>query len=62
VEIRDREGEGNVYLSKKDIKGETRLAVTAHAEGDVGVCFMNTLDQCELCPMPLNDVAPMLIS
>jgi len=44
VEIRDREGDGNVYLSKKDIKAETRLAVTAHAEGDVGVCFTNTLD------------------
>jgi len=31
-------------LNKRDIKGETRLAVTAHAEGDVGVCFKNTLD------------------
>jgi len=49
VEVRDREGgPGNVYLSKRDIKGETRLAVTAHAEGDVGVCFKNTLDACTL--------------
>jgi len=47
VEILDREGEGNVYLSKKDIKGETRLAVTAHSEGDVGVCFRNHLDPVE---------------
>ena len=62
VEIRDREGDGNVYLSKKDIKAETRLAVTAHAEGDVGVCFTNTLDACELCPPLLNNLAPMLIS
>jgi hypothetical protein len=47
VEVRDREGgPGNIYLSKRDIKGETRLAVTAHAEGDVGVCFKNTLDAC----------------
>lgn len=45
VEVRDREGgAGNIYLNKRDIKGETRLAVTAHAEGDVGVCFKNTLD------------------
>jgi len=44
VEIRDRQGDGNVYLSKKDIKGETRLAVTAHADGDVGVCFTNSMD------------------
>lgn len=31
-------------MNKKDIKAETRLAVTAHADGDVGVCFKNTLD------------------
>jgi p24 family protein delta-1 len=61
VEIRDRQGDGNVYLSKKDIKGETRLAVTAHAEGDVGVCFTNTIDPCELWPSMLTNMAPMLI-
>lgn len=44
VEIMDREGDKNVYLSKKDIKGETRLAITAHQEGEVGVCFKNYLD------------------
>ncbi|KAF8317710.1 hypothetical protein DL93DRAFT_2125081 [Clavulina sp. PMI_390] len=47
VEVRDKESDGganNVYLSKKNINGETRLAVTAHGEGDVGVCFKNTLD------------------
>ncbi|KAH7913104.1 emp24/gp25L/p24 family/GOLD-domain-containing protein [Hygrophoropsis aurantiaca] len=43
IEIRDAGADRNVYLSKKDIKAETRLAVTAHAEGDVGVCFKNTL-------------------
>ena len=46
VEIREREG-GNVYLNKKNIQGETRLAVTAHREDDVGVCFKNTLEQRE---------------
>ncbi|KAH7928607.1 hypothetical protein BV22DRAFT_1082631 [Leucogyrophana mollusca] len=43
IEIRDSGADKNVYLSKKDIKGETRLAVTAHSEGDVGVCFKNYL-------------------
>ena len=41
VEIVDSSPDKNVYLRKKDIKGETRLAVTAHAEGEVGVCFRN---------------------
>ena len=41
----------NVYLSKKGIKGETRFAVTAHAEGEVGVCFKNYLDDCEYEPL-----------
>ena len=44
IEIVDSSPQKNVYLSKKDIKGETRLAVTSHAEGEVGVCFKNTLD------------------
>jgi hypothetical protein len=33
-----------VYLHKKNINGETRLAITAHADGEVGVCFKNHLD------------------
>ncbi|KAJ3890915.1 emp24/gp25L/p24 family/GOLD-domain-containing protein [Lentinula edodes] len=44
VEIVDSSPQKNVYLSKKNINGETRLAVTSHAEGEVGVCFKNTLD------------------
>ena len=48
MEIVDSSPQKNVYLSKKDIKGETRLAVTAHAEGEVGVCFKNWLDKSEL--------------
>ena len=43
IEIIDSTPHRNVYLSKKDIKGETRLAVTAHGEGEVGVCFKNHL-------------------
>ncbi|KAL4079597.1 emp24/gp25L/p24 family/GOLD-domain-containing protein [Scleroderma citrinum] len=43
VEIIDSTHQRNVYLSKRDIKGETRLAVTAHADGEVGVCFKNWL-------------------
>lgn len=44
VEIVDSSPRRNVYLSKRNISGETRLAVTAHGEGDVGVCFKNHLD------------------
>lgn len=44
IEIVDSSSQKNVYLSKKGIKGETRLAVTAHAEGEVGVCFKNHLE------------------
>ena len=43
IDIIDSTPQRNVYLSKKDINGETRLAVTAHAEGEIGVCFKNYL-------------------
>ncbi|KAJ7314939.1 emp24/gp25L/p24 family/GOLD-domain-containing protein [Mycena albidolilacea] len=43
IEIIDSSPEKRVYLSKRDIKGETRLAVTTHADGEVGVCFKNYL-------------------
>ncbi|KAF7344432.1 hypothetical protein MSAN_01924400 [Mycena sanguinolenta] len=43
IEIIDSSPQKNVYLSKRDIKGETRLAITTHAEGEVGVCFKNHL-------------------
>lgn len=43
IEIIDSTPQRNVYLSKRDVKGETRLAVTAHAEGEVGVCLKNWL-------------------
>jgi len=41
IEIIDSSPKKNVYLSKRGIKGETRLAITTHAEGEVGVCFKN---------------------
>ncbi|KAJ7512891.1 emp24/gp25L/p24 family/GOLD-domain-containing protein [Mycena galericulata] len=45
IEIVDSSPQKNVYLSKRDIKAETRLAVTAHADGEVGVCFKNHLSK-----------------
>ncbi|KAF8987609.1 hypothetical protein BDZ89DRAFT_1087702 [Hymenopellis radicata] len=44
IEIVDSSPQKNVYLSKRNINAETRLAVTTHAEGEVGVCFKNYLD------------------
>ncbi|KAL7422244.1 vesicle coat component [Cryptotrichosporon argae] len=41
IEILDGSERGNVYLSKRDIKGETRLAITTHESADVGVCLRN---------------------
>jgi len=49
IEIVDSSPQKNVYLSKRDINGETRLAITTHAEGEVGVCLKNTLDKSALC-------------
>ncbi|OCF55230.1 endoplasmic reticulum vesicle protein 25 [Kwoniella mangroviensis CBS 10435] len=44
IEILDGSERGNVYLNKKDIKGETRLAITTHESADVGVCLRNYLE------------------
>jgi len=44
IDIVDSSPQKNVYLSKKGINGETRLAITTHTEGEVGVCFKNYLD------------------
>lgn len=43
IEVVDSSPKRNVYLSKKNVDGEKRFAVTSHAEGDVLVCFKNTL-------------------
>lgn len=44
VEIVDSSPQKNVYLSKRGIKGESRLAVTTHGEGEVGVCLKNYVE------------------
>lgn len=44
IDIIDGSERGNVYLSKRDIKGETRLAITTHESADVGVCLKNHLE------------------
>ncbi|KAF8814656.1 hypothetical protein BYT27DRAFT_7129517 [Phlegmacium glaucopus] len=44
VSILDSSDNKNVYLNKKDIKGESRLAITTHADGEVGVCFKNYIE------------------
>lgn len=44
IEIIDSSPNQNVYLRKKGVKPETRLAVTTHADGEVGVCFYNYIE------------------
>jgi p24 family protein delta-1 len=44
IEIIDSSPKKNVYLHKKGIKGETRLAITTHADGEVGVCLKNYVE------------------
>ncbi|EKM77422.1 hypothetical protein AGABI1DRAFT_115326 [Agaricus bisporus var. burnettii JB137-S8] len=44
IEIVDSSPQKNVYLSKRGIKAETRLAITTHGEGEVGVCLKNYLE------------------
>ena len=58
VEIVDSSPQKNKYLSKKDINGETRLAVTTHADGEVGVCFRNYLDSCEITSVVFATLCP----
>ncbi|PWN53317.1 endoplasmic reticulum vesicle protein 25 [Violaceomyces palustris] len=41
IEVVDGSQHNNVYLSKKNIKGETRLAINTHSHADLGVCFKN---------------------
>jgi hypothetical protein len=48
MEILDGSGSRNVYQMKKGIKGETRMAITTHADAELGVCFGNVLDTSEL--------------
>lgn len=43
--VLDGSSHQNVYQTKRDMKGETRMAITTHADADLGVCFTNTLDK-----------------
>ena len=47
MEIIDGSGSRNTYQAKKGLKGETRMAITTHADADLGVCFKNQLDASE---------------
>ncbi|KAF8888540.1 emp24/gp25L/p24 family/GOLD-domain-containing protein [Infundibulicybe gibba] len=44
IEIVDSSPQKNVYLSKRGINAESRLAITTHSEGEVGVCFKNYIE------------------
>lgn len=44
IEVVDSSPQKNVYLSKKGISAEARLAVTTHGEGEVGVCLRNYIE------------------
>ncbi|GAA6027172.1 hypothetical protein JCM8097_002453 [Rhodosporidiobolus ruineniae] len=44
MEVVDGSGHRNTYQSKRGLKGETRMAITTHADADLGVCFRNVLD------------------
>ena len=48
MSIVDGSNHRNVYQNKRNIKGETRMAITTHADADLGVCFKSLLDHCEL--------------
>ncbi|EPQ26960.1 uncharacterized protein PFL1_05595 [Pseudozyma flocculosa PF-1] len=41
IEVVDGSKHNNIYLSKKNIRGETRLAINTHSHADLGVCFKN---------------------
>lgn len=47
IQILDGSERGNVYLSKKDVRGEARLAATTHESADVGVCLTNRYTGCK---------------
>lgn len=43
VEIVDASQHNNVYLAKKNVKGEARMAINTHSNSDLGVCVTNKL-------------------
>lgn len=44
LEVIDGSNHRNVYQTKRNVMGETRIAITTHADADLGVCFRNHLD------------------
>lgn len=47
MEIIDGSNHRNIYQTKRNVMGETRIAITTHADADLGVCFRNHLDNSE---------------
>jgi len=45
MEVVDGSNHRNNYQSKRGINGETRMAITTHADADLGICFKNFLDK-----------------
>ena len=58
IDIIDSTPQRNVYLSKKDINAETRRAVTAHAERQIGLYFTG----CYSCTMEFTPMLNLLLS
>ncbi|KAG8897841.1 vesicle coat component, partial [Tulasnella sp. 417] len=56
IEVVDGSEHRNVYLNKRGITGETRLAITSHSEGEIGVCFKNTVDASMLADLSVKGV------
>ncbi|MBW0509647.1 hypothetical protein O181_049362 [Austropuccinia psidii MF-1] len=52
MEVVDGSIHKNIYQSKKNIKGETRIAITTHNDADLGVCFTNHLEPQARVAMP----------
>jgi len=44
MEVLDGSTHRNVYQNKKGLSGETRMAITTHADADLGICFRNYLN------------------
>lgn len=44
MSVLDGSSHSNIYQTKKNMRGETRMAITTHADADLGICFTNTLD------------------
>lgn len=50
VEVVDGSKHNNIYLSKRNLKAETRMAINTHSHADLGVCISNRARKGELHP------------